>query len=214
MAKQKDYAISLCRFIALLLIIACHICQFYEKELAWWLNVGVQLFLIISGFLYGRRNKIQVADFYKKNLSKVLVDYYLYLIVIVPVHIYIIKYSISCSDYIKLILGLGTRIPGLGHLWFISTIVLCYLITPLLLPIMNKPRWLLYLCSAGVIIEIICIILPGLTGAWINCYIIGFVYGYLYRKNDFNDKTILNMLIFNTNNGTSSRNRNTYQVLS
>ena len=54
--SYKDNAISMLRFISMLMIIACHICQHYEIELAFWFNVGVQVFFMISGFLYGQKD--------------------------------------------------------------------------------------------------------------------------------------------------------------
>lgn len=92
--KKKDYAISFIRFLSLCMIIACHICQFYENELAWWLNCGVQIFLLISGFLYGQRDYIEPVKFYKRNIPKILIDYYLYLVVILPVYVLIVVCAI------------------------------------------------------------------------------------------------------------------------
>ena len=78
-----DYSISLIRLIATFFIITCHIMQYLDVEPAWWFNVGVQIFLCISGFLYGKRDKISDdLTFYKKNIIKILVDYY---VVIIPV---------------------------------------------------------------------------------------------------------------------------------
>lgn len=41
---DHDYSISLIRLIATLFIITCHIMQYLTIELAWWFNVGVQIF--------------------------------------------------------------------------------------------------------------------------------------------------------------------------
>lgn len=51
--RQMDYSISFIRLISFLLIITCHIQQYLNIVLAWWFNVGVQIFLCISGYLYG-----------------------------------------------------------------------------------------------------------------------------------------------------------------
>ena len=63
--------------LSMLMIISCHIMQYYDCELAWWFNVGVQIFLCISGFLYGQKNINNVTDFYNKRLKKILIPYYL-----------------------------------------------------------------------------------------------------------------------------------------
>lgn len=43
--EGKNYAISLIRLISMLFIIICHVLQNIGHELAWWFNVGVQIFL-------------------------------------------------------------------------------------------------------------------------------------------------------------------------
>lgn len=61
----------------MLMIILCHIFQFYNCILAWWFNVGVQIFLCVSGFLYGGKNIDNVTQFYTNRIKKILVPYYL-----------------------------------------------------------------------------------------------------------------------------------------
>lgn len=80
--EEKNYAISMVRLIATALIVLCHIERFFEHPLALWFNVGVQIFLCMSGYLYGQK-KLNGDDlsFYKKQFSKILLDYY---IVIIP----------------------------------------------------------------------------------------------------------------------------------
>lgn len=63
MESKRLVAISAVRLIAMVMIIACHILQYYKLELAWWLNVGVQIFLIISGFLSGIKTINDPIDF-------------------------------------------------------------------------------------------------------------------------------------------------------
>ena len=74
--KEKtnyDYSISLVRLLAAIFIIACHIMQYLHMELAWWFNVGVQMFLCMSGFLYGQKGVIEDdLTFYRKNIIKKL----------------------------------------------------------------------------------------------------------------------------------------------
>lgn len=46
--SSYDYSVSLIRLIATIFIITCHIMQYLSIELAWWFNVGVQIFLCMS----------------------------------------------------------------------------------------------------------------------------------------------------------------------
>ena len=48
-----DWSISALRLASMVAIVACHICQANGLAAAWWLNAGVQVFLVISGYLYG-----------------------------------------------------------------------------------------------------------------------------------------------------------------
>ena len=66
----------------MLSIILCHILQYFDNELAWWFNVGVQVFLFMSGFLYGKRaTPSDDLKFIKKQFRKILIDYY---VVVLP----------------------------------------------------------------------------------------------------------------------------------
>ena len=55
------------RFIAMISIILCHIMQNLGNISCYYLNVGVWLFLFISGFLYGKKDISNVTVFYKKR---------------------------------------------------------------------------------------------------------------------------------------------------
>ena len=77
--KEKDYAISVIRFIAMLLIIFCHILQYYGNDLAYLLNVGVPIFFCVSGYLYGGKEIKNAYQFIKKNYFKLLLDYWVVL---------------------------------------------------------------------------------------------------------------------------------------
>ena len=131
--KKHDEAISLIRLISTLSIIACHVFQFWSNDLCAWFNVGVQLFFIISGYLYGLKDNIQTVFFLKKTFKKVLVPYWLFLT-------FAICYLTSFTEWesalnIKSVglayLGAGT-IRGMRHLWFVSYILFCYLLVPYL----------------------------------------------------------------------------------
>ena len=71
MEEQKQYGLSMVRFIAMISIILCHIMQYFGNISCYYLNVGVWLFLFISGFLYGKKDISDVTVFYW-NIIKVL----------------------------------------------------------------------------------------------------------------------------------------------
>ena len=181
--------ISLLRMLSVFSIISCHIMQFYNNELAWWFNTGVQVFLLISGFLYSQK-EIKIKEFYKKNIIKILFDYYIYLFIILFVYFLFKKNYLTFFNIIKTFLGIG-GIDGLGHTWFISTIIICYLLTPFLQKLRNKIKKIFFLLISFLIlmgfIEIFFYFLSYSSGTWINCYIVGYLFGIFYFNKKFRD---------------------------
>lgn len=126
--REYDYSISLIRLVATFLIITCHIMQYLALELAWWFNVGVQIFLCMSGFLYGKKDKISdELVFFKNNIIKILVDYYVVIIPIILLFMLFVPEQLSIITTIKVLLTYGTLNDG-GHLWYIPYCLFCYLI--------------------------------------------------------------------------------------
>lgn len=128
---KKHASISAIRFIAMCSIIACHFCQYYGSEWAWWLNVGVQVFFIISGFLYGTKAIEEPIGWLKKQFKKILIPYYIFLIFAVVGYILVAPDKIGVKNIVAAVFTVG-QIKGIGHLWFVSNILFCYLITPYL----------------------------------------------------------------------------------
>lgn len=127
----KNLSISIIRFIAMCSIIACHFCQYYDSEWAWWLNIGVQIFFIVSGYLYGTRKIVEPITWLKRQFVKILIPYWLCLtLTLVPYYLYTPE-LLSIRRVVCAYLTLET-IQGIGHLWFIGYILFCYLITPYL----------------------------------------------------------------------------------
>ena len=136
-SDKYDYSISAIRFIAMLMIITCHFMQYLGMESAWWFNVGVQVFFVISGFLYGKKTIEQPLEFYKKSFSKILIPYWAFLLIAVIVQRIFVPDMFSWGKTFMAFLCLD-RLPGLEHLWFVQTILICYLILPLLLALKNE----------------------------------------------------------------------------
>lgn len=130
--NKPDYAISAIRFISMLLIITCHFMQYLEMELAWWFNVGVQIFFTMSGFLYGQRTIYSPVGFVCRQLKKILIPYWCILFVVSVVHKLFLEDVFSWGVTIAAFFCVG-RIPGMEHLWFVQYILICYLLLPYLL---------------------------------------------------------------------------------
>ena len=183
--KEKDMAISFVRMISMFLIVGCHVCQYHDNEWAWWLNCGVQIFLFISGLLYGQRKIENSLEFFKKGFGKILIDYYIYLAISIGIYAVLRPDLLSKSSVIQLIFCYDT-IKGLGHLWFIATILLCYLFTPLFLQILQKylreikaSKVIGILVILGVLHVLLEFYLPHFKAAWVICYLLGALAGHI-----------------------------------
>lgn len=51
--KSSSSGITWLRALSMISIVICHLAQFYQNNMSQVFNVGVQIFIIISGFLYG-----------------------------------------------------------------------------------------------------------------------------------------------------------------
>ena len=80
--NQQSIAISVIRVLAMSLIIACHFLQAYGYTIAFLLNVGVQIFFLTSGFLYGKIEIANPLEFYRKRLTRIYIPYALVVVTI------------------------------------------------------------------------------------------------------------------------------------
>lgn len=53
--KTESSILIYIRVMAMISIVACHILQAYNNHWAYVLNIGVQVFLVLSGYLYGHK---------------------------------------------------------------------------------------------------------------------------------------------------------------
>lgn len=193
--NNKNYDISFIRLIATTLIITCHIFQYQNNELAWWFNVGVQIFLFMSGYLYGQKEITNCKAWYKSRFKKILTPYYVYIGIVSIVYFIFFRDLFNIRSLVINILNLQyfkTGITGLSHLWFITFIIICYLITPILQEIYNNyssKNEFVYWCQLGVLILYLQALnyvgFINISVANLSCYILGYFISrrYIYAKN-------------------------------
>lgn len=90
-----DRPISYIRLIAFCYIVTCHIQQYLGNGLCWWFNIGVQIFLAISGFLYGGKNVTDDVEFYGRKFKQILIPYYLTVLFFITMHFIFFRDLIS-----------------------------------------------------------------------------------------------------------------------
>lgn len=145
---KKSQALSFCRILATLSILICHIVKYYtfipgHLQLGQFFNIGVPMFIIISGYLYGakyRQNNQPVLNLQKYYISR-------YYRVALPSQLWaIIVFIVTLGGYaintLMVILNLqgaswiiqNTNIPDggpfLSHSWFVTIILICYAFVP------------------------------------------------------------------------------------
>lgn len=141
LTSSESISIRYLRAIATLLIVACHYLQSCECRWSSVLNIGVQLFFVMSGYLFGYQH-IDNGSWFYKRWRKLFIPYivfvgvlmfFLQMLSIQPIEFEeVIKYSFLCHGF------LGSELKGAGHLWFITAIFVCYWITPVLQYITNS----------------------------------------------------------------------------
>lgn len=133
---NKIIALDYIRVISIIFIIVCHCC-FSFPEYDWigrYLGQTFNfLFLMLSSILLGlswnKKNRPQYnKSFLFHRLGRISTSYYPF-IIFMFIFLYITGYNIKAKDLIMHMIFLPwfDKLPGFGHLWFITMIVSCYI---------------------------------------------------------------------------------------
>ena len=133
------------RASATIMILLCHFCQ--QKESFWFnaaaqvLNIGVPLFFILSGYLFGQKGvHSPYGKWFLRRLQRLWIPYWLFLLVLAI--IYLIKgLNILTWDWLLLIFGLQGSVVGVWgaeQTWFITVLLICYGVTPWISKVAEK----------------------------------------------------------------------------
>ena len=175
------------RVFAMTLIISCHIAQCYNLQIAYILNVGVQIFFFMSGFLYGKQEQMpSVKEFYLKRFVRVYIPYFVLLAIILAVYAIFNLISFSLKQVLFYLLSLQwfvAPIDGLNHLWFLTVLMIGYLLTPWIKRFMDKAPIvcaLLFVCCC--VVEFVFLKKFYSLSAWLTLYLFGLFYGKYHSK--------------------------------
>ena len=141
---KKDTHIQIIRIVAMLSIILCHIVQESNNKYivmsGQFFNIGVYIFLLISGYLYSNKT-IEAKKFYKDRFLKIILPIYLFMVPVYLIQLCNRKFNaLKFLIYTFNLQGLFGGIPGAAHLWFITAIFFCYLVLPIFQEI-KKKQW-------------------------------------------------------------------------
>lgn len=141
---NRNTGISLLRVCSMMMIVLCHYSNFVGISwLAQFLNVGVFVFLLISGWLYSNKKIEKPAEWILRRWIKLCIPILIWMNIII-VYGLVVEHDLPSFTDVFLFLfnlqGVSWIIPffpklnsegvlgGLGNLWFVSVIMFCYLI--------------------------------------------------------------------------------------
>ena len=195
--KNKDIAFSAVRITATIMIFLCHICQYYGYFLSWWLNVGVQIFLTLSGYLYGKKRIEEKKKWLIKQFLKIYIPYILLVSIMIIVYFFLFTDLFDINKFIIHIFclqGIYGSLPNLYHLWYITYILVCYMLTPIMQKTFKK-NYYLSIFLYVLVVFLLCILSKKLEFLWIINYIIGYAMGKSDLLYKLTGKKIILMMI-------------------
>ena len=191
---NRNAGISLLRVCSMLMIVLCHYCNYIGISwLAQFLNVGVYNFLLMSGWLYSKKRIDQPKRWILLRWKKLCVPVLVWMVLVI-IYAVVVEHELPPLSDVFLFLtnmqGLSwvflkfTQIHsegvlgGLGNLWFVTVIMLCYLILVLAKKleerkiIQNK-----FLTAVISIVCFICLAFCGIQLMYFICFLIGYALG-------------------------------------
>ncbi len=189
---ERDNSISFLRVLAMLMIILCHLSIYFDLWIAQIFNAGVYVFLLISGYLYSNKAIAPASKWFFHRWIKICVPVLIFVVLVVIYEAAIMNDFPSGKDLILFGLnlqGLHWIIPyipgvdeagalgGLTHLWFITVIMICYLMLIAIKRIENKTS-----INNKIVIPVILLVFILLGLLRVNvlplaCFYIGYVSG-------------------------------------
>ncbi len=186
---KYDISLSICRITAMFFIVLCHLLpKIGFGVLGTVFDVGVPMFLLLSGYLYGGRwgggtNKWR---FLAASWIKICIPMYLWLAAIVYMYCLDKDFSVLKSIPVFLLNLQGSNwvadfvnvpvISDMGILWFFTVIMLCYAMHPVMARLavkVEKKLW--FLLPLFVVV-----LAAGFVGIHLNyfyIYLLGFIAG-------------------------------------
>lgn len=108
-------------------------------------NVGTTLFLFISGFLYGEKKVGSYPKWFYRRIKRICIPMYIYMASVFVYRVIFVTHTAEPFKYLLYALNLQGicfvylrfdyslfSVKGTDHLWFLTVIMMCYLLVPLL----------------------------------------------------------------------------------
>ena len=193
--KSFNPAISFVRVIAMLSIILGHVCTEYGINTFQFGGIGVEIFLFISGYLYGTKEINSYLHWGIKRWNRLIPPLWCAVAICAMITV-VTGFSFEWKSlllYVFCIQGISrilylVKIPtllGMGQTWFLTILIVCYIIMLLLkrFPKLEKnidEHKAIYFLGAVIIQVLLCFV-----GIQI-VYCLQFFMGYFLSKKDLN----------------------------
>ena len=195
---SKNAGISIIRVLAMFSIILTHWCKLAQINDYQLFSIGVEIFLFISGYLYGKKEISNKTLWIKTRIKRLMFPYWMVLILIAGTRL-LLEMNISIKNFVlnlfsiqginRILLNLDTgSIEGYGQTWFLTILWVCYFIMLLLKSnkridyyLSNRPVCLFAILAVLQIVMAFC----GVQMVYIICYFMGY---FLSRKEWLNKK--------------------------
>lgn len=136
--SKRNVSIQLMRIVAMFMIVMDHTlyyCVFPLKPIVIQLtNSAVFIFLFISGYLFGKKNITNWKNWFIKRGARILIPFWVIIVIDFVVE-NIFWHNLTLKEAVIYTFNLqgifGTRF-SLTPVWFLTLLMICYIITPLL----------------------------------------------------------------------------------
>ena len=197
---QKLNNVSLLRVVATICIFFCHLVFEVFKPIGepYWffpLHFGVQIFMFISGYLYGKKDIKSYKTHVKSRFTVLLVPYYIYIFILFTSFAIYDYNLINLPTFLQAILCanlLGHDVIFINHFWYLFYALVSYLFIPWLIALRNHLQNKITLSKAKVNlikIFILSLVVLEFFGAMFTegqvtftCLLIGFYFGAKGKK--------------------------------
>lgn len=199
---QRDYGIVLIRVISTFMIIITHLIREIPEIsfAAQFTNLFIYTFLFISGWLFGRKEITNSYQWIKKRLIRILIPSYLFLIILFGYELYEGNFNLFIFfTYLFNLQGIIGGTQGASHYWFMTAIMFCYIITPILskfkykLLNKNKRKQILFWVLVILLWIVISMFFPVVIGEFLF-YLIFYSFAY-YLSNIIETMKNINYLL-------------------
>lgn len=112
--KNESKTISWLRALSMILIVICHICQAYSNCWAFVFNIGVQIFLVLSGVLYGNKIITDWRYWIFRRINRIYLPMLVLLFIMLPVYLLLQPSFFSGKIFLTNIFNLQGFLFALG----------------------------------------------------------------------------------------------------